>query len=534
MRRHASRVERWELYRRSAACCLVGVCILIASTARGQENVNSSLQVPSVEQAIRQALQVKSDFDFKETPLPEVVKSFKNLTKLEIILDKKALDEIGIAADTPVTFSAHGISARSALDLLLHEHGLARVIRDGVLMVTTPEEADNMLETRVYPVLDLVTPKPSYRFEGMYIPGMSVGGFPRTLPARSADGGGSNATGEMGSTSGGMGGGMGMFRVSDEPKPAEGKSGGGAASASPPQPNQGVGGMGVPNRPDASRGKQSRDSDLSFTMSDLIDLIKTCVDPTAWDDAGGVGSAEPAAGMLVVTQTEVVHEKIEKFLENLRASSPGMHVVTIRATWLLLDLKQLNLLLNSRPGKESGIDRKALEEMAAKCKGYLGAISCFSGQTVHIASGRNRSAVTGAIPVVGGGGEDPGYQPIINNLHSGAMLQVTPQLLPNTQAVLDICTSVTCSDVPAESIRFLASESAGTGKPGEGKSHAARGHTAITLDRVNMVVGQLATTLKVQLGEPTLVGGLTRESSTDQQQAADTPQLYLFIEATAR
>ncbi len=43
------------------------------------------------------------------------------------------------------------------------------------------------------------------------------------------------------------------------------------------------------------------------------------------------------------------------------------------------------------------------------------------------------------------------------------------------------------------------------------------------------------TTLKVPLGEPTLVGGLTREPSADNQEAAAaTPQLYLFIEATVK
>ena len=49
-----------------------------------------------------------------------------------------------------------------------------------------------------------------------------------------------------------------------------------------------------------------------------------------------------------------------------------------------------------------------------------------------------------------------------------------------------------------------------------------------------MIVSQLATTLKVPLGEPTLVGGLTCEPSAGDQKAAGTPQLYLFVEATAK
>ena len=67
----------------------------------------------------------------------------------------------------------------------------------------------------------------------------------------------------------------------------------------------------------------------------------------------------------------------------------------------------------------------------------------------------------GAIPVVGT--EEVGYQPVISNPQSGAVLQVTPQLLPNSQAVLlDICSSVTRAEGPVEPIHFLGSETAGT------------------------------------------------------------------------
>jgi hypothetical protein len=99
--------------------------------------------------------------------------------------------------------------------------------------------------------------------------------------------------------------------------------------------------------------------------------------------------------------------------------------------------------------------------------------------------------------------------------------------------VLDIWSSVTHGDGETEPIHFLGGESSVAKKEGEAKSPAARGHTTITLDRVNMVVEQLATTSRIPLGEPTLIGGLTRGMSGDHQ-AADMPQLYLFIEATAK
>jgi hypothetical protein len=51
-----------------------------------------------------------------------------------------------------------GITLKSALRLLLHKLGLTYTIQDEVLLITTPEQADSMLETKVYPVADLVLP----------------------------------------------------------------------------------------------------------------------------------------------------------------------------------------------------------------------------------------------------------------------------------------------------------------------------------------------------------------------------------------
>ena len=124
------------------------------------------------------------------------------------------------------------------------------------------------------------------------------------------------------------------------------------------------------------------------------------------------------------------------------------------------------------------------------------------------------------------------------------MLQITPQILPNAQAVLlDLCSSVTRAEILPEPIHFLGAEKADAKKDAN-VSRQTGSRTTMNLDRVNVVVGQLATTLRIPLGQPTLVGGLTREPAADEQEAAihvrprvealGTPQLYLFVEATVK
>lgn len=553
MQCRTNRIQCWRPRHAFGTCLAFGVFVLIAATALGQQKSakpprpvtapkTAVEMVPSPdEQTIRQALQVTSNFGFNETPLKDVVDHLKGLTKQEFQFDNKALENANIRTDTPITFSARGISAQSAMRLMLHNLDLTWIIKDSVVLITTAEEAENQLITKVYPVYDLIAPRPSFRFEGMYVPGMSKGEFPRTTSTTTQ-----NVSGMSGSVGGSIGGGMGggMFSVPDNSQPANVKRN--TANASPEQsrpsgtaasgranthqtPSSGQAGVGQGGSCQMTRSSENEPT-FMMDMDELIEVLTATVKPTTWVDVGGPGSIMSTGGMLVISQTQEAHEEIEKLLASLRAVSPGLRVVTIRATWLQLNLDQLDQLLRSKPGKEGGIDRKALSKMAAETTGYIGTITCLNGQTVHIASGRSRSAITSVVPVVGGGEEGPGYQPVISSPQSGGLLQVTPQLLPNTLgAMLDLCSSVTRSG-PPETIRFLTDKAAASKKTGE---NATTG-PSITLDRVNMVVSQLATTLKVPLGEPTLVGGLTTEAADGDQSAADTPQLYLFIEANAK
>ncbi|HTU26701.1 MAG TPA: hypothetical protein VMF30_14935 [Pirellulales bacterium] len=155
---------------------------------------------------IQKALDEETSFDFTELPLDQVVAYLKDKHGIEIQLDTKVLEEASIGIDTPVTRSLSGITLRSALRLMLGALDLTYVIKDEVLLITTPDKANNELQTKVYPVADLVMPIPRTGMMGGGMMGRGMGGG---MMGGGMMGGGMMGGGMMGGGMGGMGG-MGM------------------------------------------------------------------------------------------------------------------------------------------------------------------------------------------------------------------------------------------------------------------------------------------------------------------------------------
>ena len=97
-------------------------------------------------------------FDFFEVPLADAVEQLADVlgevSDFSILLDRDALDEIGIDTGTPVTAEYQGISYKSALRLMLKPLDLEYVIKNEVLMITTVERAEEMPDVRIYPMKD--------------------------------------------------------------------------------------------------------------------------------------------------------------------------------------------------------------------------------------------------------------------------------------------------------------------------------------------------------------------------------------------
>lgn len=117
----------------------------------------SPLASREAELAILKSLTEKSQAEFVDTPLQDVLKYWQDLHKIPIVLDRKALETAGIPADAPVTIQIPKASFRGILEHVLEDLGLSWTIRHQSLWITTPDVADQYVISRVYAVEDLLS-----------------------------------------------------------------------------------------------------------------------------------------------------------------------------------------------------------------------------------------------------------------------------------------------------------------------------------------------------------------------------------------
>ena len=77
---------------------------------------------------INQALGMKVNLEFVDTPLDEVMRAISSVFNVPIVLDRHNLDDYGIGTDLPVTASFQGISCRTASNLILKENDMTMVV----------------------------------------------------------------------------------------------------------------------------------------------------------------------------------------------------------------------------------------------------------------------------------------------------------------------------------------------------------------------------------------------------------------------
>ncbi len=91
----------------------------------------------SGKEVIEEELARPTTFDFRETPLQDIVDFLRAKHKINIVLDKKALDNVGIGADTPINCHLANVPLEPALNLMLRQLDLTWTIHQRVLLITT-------------------------------------------------------------------------------------------------------------------------------------------------------------------------------------------------------------------------------------------------------------------------------------------------------------------------------------------------------------------------------------------------------------
>ncbi|MHC4404138.1 MAG: hypothetical protein ACYTG0_31170, partial [Planctomycetota bacterium] len=105
-------------------CAGAAVVVMPAATSRGADWGQPS----AAERRIAEELKNQTVLGFIDTPLQDVADTLKDLHEIEIQLDERALQDVGIATDAPVTVDLKGISLRSALRLMLRQMDLTCVV----------------------------------------------------------------------------------------------------------------------------------------------------------------------------------------------------------------------------------------------------------------------------------------------------------------------------------------------------------------------------------------------------------------------
>lgn len=384
------------------------------------------------------------------------------------------------------------------------------------------DEAEKLI-VRVYNVGDLVQTVPDYPYSPV---------LPTTVNEKRSFLGVSGNVGGFGGGGmggGGYGGGGGFFSVRDQAT---------LSAAAPVMQIAGGEGSGENAAPSVFQGNLQPDT--QFTVKDIADLITTTIHAETWDEMGGNGDIRPLGTLLVVRNIQAVHTQIEELLAAVRRESATSQLLNVDAIWLELDAQQLRELASQKATAPVVVDGAKLDALVASHARYRGQLSCFNGQRVHLVSGERRTVSAGAIPTVGHGAT--AFQIWVANPNIGVLLQLTAFVSPpssnSRSAIVNLASAVTEWSEPDEPImlRSLSFSGGKDSNQGAGGGNAAGdGNSSIlaSIDRVRMKANELGTSVRVPLGEPVLVGGLSTATDADQNADAPRKQLYLILKVSA-
>jgi hypothetical protein len=273
-----------------------GVATALAQAAKNARGgASTEVAAASDEPSLQEKLNKRINVQFGPTPLRDALEYLKGETQIQFVISAKKIEEAGVNADTPVSLNLSRVRVRTVLEIMLKDLELRFMEKDELVFVTTPEDAESDMETRVYDCRDLLA-MPAPPGADKYLPYLP----PAAHSNISAKGG--------------------MFAVQDStPAP-----GGTATSVQPGGIPGGMGGMGG-SVSDGTGRRPLTEHDLRARR--LMDIVEDSVNPDSWAAVGGPGSISEYNGLIIVTQTNDVHTKVEHVFDMLRQAA-GLEVPT--------------------------------------------------------------------------------------------------------------------------------------------------------------------------------------------------------------
>ncbi|GAA4431765.1 hypothetical protein [Bremerella cremea] len=98
---------------------------------------------------------VGAGLDVDEVPFEEVIADLSKVSLLPFHIDKRALDDVGLAADFPISVRTPPIPVDELLDMILLRHELDWFIDGQVVVITSGDEREAESLIRAYPARDL-------------------------------------------------------------------------------------------------------------------------------------------------------------------------------------------------------------------------------------------------------------------------------------------------------------------------------------------------------------------------------------------
>jgi len=222
-------------------------------------------------------LETTTNAFYEDEPLRNVVRALGKDAGIQVLIDKAALDSVGYSGETTVSVDLQDLPLSNVLRIMLRDLQLTYIIKDGVVVITTPDVAEQELSTRIYDVSDIM--------------GVQAGSSEMDAAAVAA---------AIGKRTNNL---ISILTSKKESQSTEVVLRQAVLQAAEMQ-----------NMIDnLKKWSSARDS----AMDSLFDVLTGTIEPETWEEIGGPGSIRWYRTYLIIHQTDRVHHQVEALLEGM-------------------------------------------------------------------------------------------------------------------------------------------------------------------------------------------------------------------------